>query len=259
MCSFRGRKGSPLFVGDGDDKISVFCCWCCCKKNFQTVIDAWKIRHNFDFRWFWHFPSQLLLCNSMQCYLNMAFFQIWMPLLICWYAQLWLAEANMNLYFFLILFPLSSLDAGKNSFLVGVSGNQGEKSNPHQEKAEGGIHYMVTLWFKCSSLENRHLLAFTLPSLSALLRTPFTHIPGLLSEICQNTFHTNRYFSAFKAGFDLLDKPKQLKFCEISKASQPFSPLYQTLLNTPLLVLQMTWAKLIKACMLPAILWSGNC
>lgn len=85
-------------------------------------------------------------------------------------------KANMNLYFlfffkYVILFPLSSFDAGKNSSLGAVSGNPGEKSDPHQEKAEGGIHYKVTLWFKCSSLENRHLLAFTLPSLSALLRT----------------------------------------------------------------------------------------
>ncbi|PWA18164.1 hypothetical protein CCH79_00004313 [Gambusia affinis] len=66
------------------------------------------------------------------------------------------------------------------------------------------------------------------------------------------------YFSAFKASFDLLDKPEQLKFCEISNASQasflPFffffifffffsktflnlllPPIYQRLLRRPLI------------------------
>lgn len=79
----------------------------------------------------------------------------------------------------------------------------------------------------------------SLLSPSCLSLHPHTHLPGLLSEICQNTFHTNRYFSAFKASCDLPDKPKQLKFCEISNASLFFFPL-QAALNTPFPVLQRT-------------------
>lgn len=52
-----------------------------------------------------------------------------------------------------ILFTLSSLNAGKNSSLGGASGNLGDKNDLHQEKADGGIHCKVTLWFKFSSPE----------------------------------------------------------------------------------------------------------
>lgn len=156
-------------------------------------------------------------------------------------------KTNMNLfvYFFclfstLIALYLSFGDAGKNSSSGAISGNTGEKSDPCREKAEGGIHNEVTLRFreKGSHPWNEHpRFLLSLPSCPAL--HPYTHLPGLLSEICQNTFHTNRYFSAFKASFDLLDKPKQLKFCEISKASQAslFFFFLQTTLNTPLPVL----------------------
>ncbi len=164
---------------------------------------------------------------------------------------MWFAKENREQPFF--FFPFShSLhitclfwDAGKNSSSGAISGNTGEKSDPCREKAEGGIHYKVTLWFKgkCSHPWNEHPLCFSFPSLPFPSRPslhPYTHLPGLLSEICQNTFHTNRYFSAFKASFDLLDKPKQLKFCEISKASQASLFFLQAALNTPLPVLQRT-------------------
>ncbi len=59
--------------------------------------------------------------------------------------------------------------------------------------------------------------------MTPLLLLPFASLLPLLSEICQNTFHTNRYFSVFKASFDVLDKPKQLRFCEISSASPVLS------------------------------------
>lgn len=59
-------------------------------------------------------------------------------------------KTNKNLFFF-FLFPhslhITSLfwDAGKNSSSGAISGNTGEKSDPCREKAEGGIHYKVTL------------------------------------------------------------------------------------------------------------------
>lgn len=38
--------------------------------------------------------------------------------------------------------------AGKNFSSGAISGSTGEKSDPCREKAEGGNHYKVTLWFK---------------------------------------------------------------------------------------------------------------
>lgn len=161
-------------------------------------------------------------------------------------------KTNTNFSFFFTLTCTLLLffgDAGKNSSSGAISGNTGEKRDPCREKAEGGIHYKVTLWFKgeCSHPWNEHPLRFSLsfpfPSFAFLSRPilhPYTHLPGLLSEICQNTFHTNRYFSAFKASFDLLDKSKQLKFCEISNASQASLFFLQAALNTPLPALQRT-------------------
>lgn len=158
---------------------------------------------------------------------------------------MWVAKENKHEPLFLFHAHCTLLlfwDAGKNSSSGAISGNAGEKSDPCREKAEGGIHYKVTLWFKgkCSHPWNEHPLRFPLPFPLRPSLHPYTHLPGLLSEICQNTFHTNRYFSAFKASFDLLDKPKQLKFCEISKASQASLFFLQAALNTPLPVLQRT-------------------
>lgn len=56
-------------------------------------------------------------------------------------------KTNMNLSFFFTLTAhyFSFWDAGKNSSSGAISGNTGEKSDPSREKAEGGIHYKVTL------------------------------------------------------------------------------------------------------------------
>lgn len=140
--------------------------------------------------------------------------------------QLWFAKENKHFFFFLIHthVHITSLFSGcREEFLLGSHfwkhrrkewSMQGESRGWDSKQGNTVIYRKVFPPLKWAP--SRFPLSF--PSRPSL--HPYTHLPGLLSEICQNTFHTNRYFSAFKASFDLLDKPKQLKFCEISKASQ---------------------------------------
>lgn len=160
--------------------------------------------------------------------------------------QLWFAKENKHFFFFFLIHTRVHITSlfliCREEFLLGSHfwkhrrkewSVQGESRGWDSQQGNTVIYGKVFPPLKWAP--SRFPLSFlSRPSLH-----PYTHLPGLLSEICQNTFHTNRYFSAFKASFDLLDKPKQLKFCEISKASQAslFFFFLQASLNTPLPVL----------------------
>ena len=143
-------------------------------------------------------------------------------------------KTNTNLSVFLhtrcsslLVFVLCFLgDAGKNSSSGAISGNTGEKGDPcGRVKAEGGIHYKVTLWFKgkCSRPRNNAFTLFPFPS-GAPPPCAHTSLAYYLRFVKMH-FTLTGTFQAFKARFDVLVKPKQLKFYEIRDASRPLSLL----------------------------------
>ena len=140
-----------------------------------------------------------------------------------------------------------------------IPGCSEEKSDPFTAKAKPGTQHKVTMLFRkqlclgdgtpphlsttttsyTDTPMHSHTLTRTLcthldppPTTHTHIRTcthidltqpnpQHTHAVSLLSEICPKKIHTNRYFTVFKAISDLVDKPKTLKFCEISNASKP--------------------------------------
>ena len=69
------------------------------------------------------------------------------PLILTMIARCGLQKKTTLSFFFTLTHThyFSFWDAGKNSSSGAISGNTGEKGDPCREKAEGGIHYKVTL------------------------------------------------------------------------------------------------------------------
>lgn len=142
----------------------------------------------------------------------------------------------------LIALYLSFGDAGNNSSSGAISGNTGEKSDPCREKAEGGIHNEVTLWFreKGSHPWNEHPPASSFPCLPALRCTPTHTSPAYYLRFVKIHFTLTGIFQPSKPVLICLTSQSSSNSVKSAKPARPsfFSFFFlQTTLNTPLPVL----------------------
>lgn len=143
--------------------------------------------------------------------------------------QLWFAKENKHCFFCFFLFTLVCTlllffwYAGKNSSSGAISGNTGEKSDPCREKAEGGIHNKVTLWFteKSSHPWNEHPPAFPFPSFPALLCTPTHTSPAYYLRFVKIHFTLTGIFQPSKPVLICLTSQSSSNSVKSAKPARP--------------------------------------